>query len=665
MGLAGWLLVAAALAAGLGVTAYTYRRWEAPGEGRRLLLALRWSALAILLALIASPPVPAPGAGRAGGRDRVLLDESLSMAAPADGGGQSRWARAVAEARARAGGREVMLFGGTPRMAHADSLARRAPESPASRLLPALQAAAEAGARRVTVVTDGAIDDAAAVAAALPGLGLEVDVVQVGGSGAVNRALVEVAAPGWVASGDTLAIEVGIGAWGGAGEEVDVVVEHDGTEVARARVRTPEPGRTSRAEISFVPDAPEEGGLLRYEVRIDGSDAVPDDDVRSVYVHVSADPPGVAILSLRPDWEPRFLLPVLEEALGLPVSGFLRAASGKYVRVGTGADAGRPYSEEEVRRALASADLIVLHGVDGSAPGWVTDAARAARRLVVFPAPGGFLPDIGIPLELSLPSAGEWYPHAEVPPSPVAPLLGAIPLDRLPPLVGVRLTEAPPGAWAPLLGSRDRRGIPSPFALAGERGGRRWVVALADGFWRWAFRGDEARQAYRHLWGSLAGWLIREERAVAMAPVRPATRTVERGRPIEWVAPGLAPDSLAVRIAAEDGTLVADTVVAALRPDTATTVALPPGHYRYEVTAFARGEAVANSDGPLTVERYSPEFADLPGDLPEVARAAGEAGGEIRSAGASVPLHTVPWPYVALVAILAAEWILRRRWGLR
>jgi hypothetical protein len=29
------------------------------------------------------------------------------------------------------------------------------------------------------------------------------------------------------------------------------------------------------------------------------------------------------------------------------------------------------------------------------------------------------------------------------------------------------------------------------------------------------------------------------------------------------------------------------------------------------------------------------------------------------------PLHASAWPYIAIILLLCAEWVLRRRWGLR
>src|SRR5690606_39462341 len=88
-------------------------------------------------------------------------------------------------------------------------------------------------------------------------------------------------------------------------------------------------------------------------------------------------------------------------------------------------------------------------------------------------------------------------PTSDLPASPVASLLAAMPTVSLPPLTGVRPIVGVDGAWSPLTVSRGGRGSGAPVVVAGQEGRRRWAVATAEGFWRWAFRGGEARQAYR------------------------------------------------------------------------------------------------------------------------------------------------------------------------
>src|SRR5207253_6888060 len=120
--------------------------------------------------------------------------------------------------------------------------------------------------------------------------------------------------------------------------------------------------------IEFNASGPPQGGLVRFDVSFETSDNIKDDDVRSVYVFISDKPAGVAIVSFDPDWEPRFLHPVLADALGLPVRTFLRVPAGSYFRGGNGLEAGGKVDEAVVRRAVAEADLVVLHGVGSAAP---------------------------------------------------------------------------------------------------------------------------------------------------------------------------------------------------------------------------------------------------------------------------------------------------------
>jgi hypothetical protein len=163
----------------------------------------------------------------------------------------------------------------------------------------------------------------------------------------------------------------------------------------------------------------------------------------------------------------------------------------------------------------------------------------------------------------------------------------------------------------------------------------------------------------------LAGWLLQEQGAVTADAVRPVRRVVPRGDRIAWTAPGLSPDSVGVRLFAEDGAAALDTVLPlAAGTDTVASPAMAPGHYRYQLRALEGGAAVAEADGELTIEGYSAEFGRATVDLAQL-----EAGVVPVGAGARAlpgrPLHAAAWPYVLLVLLVAAEWVLRRRWGLR
>jgi hypothetical protein len=86
---------------------------------------------------------------------------------------------------------------------------------------------------------------------------------------------------------------------------------------------------------------------------------------------------------------------------------------------------------------------------------------------------------------------------------------------------------------------------------------------------------------------------------------------------------------------------------------------MEPGTYTY-VTSDPEGDTTA-------VGRFDVASATL-----EMAAEASEPEGPLRAAGisrgggpAGRPVRTSPWPYILIISLLCAEWIGRRRSGLR
>lgn len=653
----GWLLWLVLGAAVMIISMWHYRRRETPGRGRMLLAALRGMSLALVLLLLFDPDLPARDAAGVRGT-QVLLDASLSMRLPGESGG-TRWNEAVAEARARAGDRPILLFGDGARPIQGDALPDSAPGDARTRLLPGIQAAAEAGVRRVVVLTDGGIEDADAVARWAPRLGIEIEPVFLGAD-IPNISLAEVSAPQWVDAGEAVPLEFAVA--GARSDSTGVVVRRDGRVIARASVPAAAEGRlsTGRMELRLDP-AEEGGGWVRLEVALEKGDSVSGDDQRTVYVQVGEEPAGVALVSFQPDWEPRFLAPVLEQSLGLPLRAYLRSATGQYVQLGAGLEAGSAAAEAEVRGAVERGQLVVLHGLGVDAPAWAHEAAAGAPHMLVFPAHETL--DLGLPITIGAALQGDFFPSEPVPPSPIAALLADVDLSGVTPLASMRPVDVPADAWAPLMATRGRQGAVFPLAVAGETGGRRWAIATGTGYWQWAFRGGAEGRLYARFWSALAGWLVRERSVAALPAVRPAAMAVPRGRVVPWVAQGVT-DSMHIIVAGAGGAAVIDTVVAAVGGDTAFTRAPEPGHFSYRARAFADGN-VTEGAGVLTVERYSPELARARIDPARLRSDATTVRGGEEAGPRGAPIHATAYPYVLLVLLLAAEWILRRRWGLR
>ena len=619
---------------------------------------LRGAALTILLLLLFNPLLPTTARTSKPLGTVVVLDASLSMEMPA--GNSTRWAEAVARAKSVSGVDRIILMGGVPRMIPRDSLDAVKPQFGVSRLLPALQAAAEGGADRVVLITDGGIEDAQEVRRWLPRLGVQLETQMLGSSNVADRAITELAAPAWAEAGKPITVQVGVAVTGGD-NAVRVNVRQGSTAVGNTSVAAPGAGRINTGTIAFTPATPEGGGLVRYDVEIEGTDAVAGNNRRSFYVLVGEKPAGVALISIVPDWEPRFLHPVIAQSLGLPVRSFLRANGATWVTGGPATEAGKRITEDQVRAAIADADLFVVHGAGADLPGWVRDALTSKPRVLLLPHESGL--DIGS-ISLSPATPGDWFIAQDVPSSPVAGVLAALPVENLAPLLGVNLArEIPSGGWVPLMATRGRRGAQTPVAIGMTQNGRRTVVALGQGFWRWAFRGGEQRQVYARFWGALAGWLIQEQTQMAGGAVRPVARVVERGQPLAWVAPAIAADSVRLRISNSSG-ITADTTIPMQQADTALSSTLPPDHYRYEAVVYSEGREAGRGSGPLTVDAYSSEFSRITQNLNDLTSVA-QAGIGAGSRAGSMPLRTSFWPYLLLVLLLATEWILRRRWGLR
>ncbi len=377
----------------------------------------------------------------------------------------------------------------------------------------------------------------------------------------------------------------------------------------------------------------------------------------------------MVVVSVRPGQEPRFLVPVLERALGVPVRGWLRVRDDRYIRLGTGPEAGARTGPDAVRRTADGAALVVLHGLHADAPTWALERLRRAPAVLVFP--GDPVP-AGLPVELGPAADGDWYVDPAIPSSPVASLLAGLDASTAPPLTDVRAARLPPGFWTPLTVRRGRSGTPAPAVAVGRDGGRRVAVATGAGYWRWAFSGPTSRSAYERLWSAVGSWLVDAAAAGADDGVRPVERVVARGRPVRWALPaGL--DSATVRIRPEAaagsasasgaGPAAAGDDSVAVRVETvhgarAETRPLPPGHYRYQ--AEAGGDVVGV--GGFTVASRSPEFTRPPVALE---LESGDDSAERAEPGSGRPLRALPGPWILLVLLLAAEWVLRRRWGLR
>jgi hypothetical protein len=360
--------------------------------------------------------------------------------------------------------------------------------------------------------------------------------------------------------------------------------------------------------------------ILRAMVSSSG-DAEPRNDTLAATIEISRAASAVFV-STSPDQDARFAIAVLRGALALPTRGFLRIAPGMWRHEGSLASA----TESEVRQALREAPVAILHG-DTTIFGPPQSTSLGPLALIVPPESDD----------------GEWYVTA-TPASPLSGALAAIPIDSLPP---VSIGQPAVGEWTALEARRGRENV-RRAVIVGRDEPRRTVTVTGSGFWRWRFRGGASADAYAALWGGIFDWLA-AERADRRGAV-PDENIVRAGSPIRWRR-GSRPDSLVRVLVQRRGTQRGDTLTLRFGAGSAVqeTPALPQGIYDVTMPGGRTLLAVNTS-------------AEL---LPSRNRLASGMVGRRAPADNARRARSAGWLYAVAIALLCAEWIVRRRVGLR
>jgi hypothetical protein len=596
------VLVVTALA--LGLSAFTYLGLERLG-GRSwiplLCRAVAYTALGLLVVNLSCPVRSTPR------RPLVLLDASLSLSAPG-----AHWAEARDSALSWG---EVRGFG--DERAGVDSL----PVRGRSLLAPALLAAS-ASDRPVVVVSDGEVED-------VPDIPPDI----LGRSGIrlfprtpqPDWALTRVTGPRRITAGDSIPLDILVQSPASErAETVTVQVRSGSTRLTRRTVRL-RGESAGRARIAVPSSGLRPGDHVLEVALAAGKDAEPRTDSRLHIVTVAATP-GIVLLAAAVDWDSRFLYRTIREVSQLPVRGFLRLEGNRWRSM---ADL-RPVPAEQVRRAARQADLLVLKGAVG-------DAARGTRARGVWNWPSG---------ESGQVQAGDWYllPRDD---SPVSGAFLGQPVDSFPPAIELTALEPEPNSWVALMAQLGRRGTQRPAVFGREERNVRQVTVAVDGLWRWAFRAGASEQSYRSWVAATTSWLLGGTDST-QGLARPVQPVVANGRPIvfEWVGSG-QPSPLATTWSG-DTAQRRDTLF--FDADGRATVWRAPGAYRYRL---ARG-----GEGTVAVEQYSdellPRAVTLTAHEPRIGRASS------RSAA-----REWLWLFGLCILAFAAEWLARRRLGLR
>jgi hypothetical protein len=601
--MAYWLLAALV---GLAVAALQYGT-NALRPAIAPLALLRAVVVAVVLAML----LGAPGGRSSPLAPEIALDASESWTR--GGAACDRWSAAL-DTAARAGRGTRLRFGDSVR---ADE-ARGAPTDRASRLRAVADRAAASG-HPVVVITDGELDDAD-VLAALP-RGSRAVVLPCGAG--PDLALASLEASRTLLAGDTTTVRLTLAA-GAAGSPAGVLeLRLDEQLLASQPVAALGPFGEQSVALRGIGEGAERGAVLRAQFRGAG-DVEPRNDTLAIGVDVSRAAAAVFV-STAPDFDAREAVAALRGVTSLPTRAYYRVAPGAWrtdpalARV----------TEDEVRAQVRDAPIVILHG-DTAHFGAPRGASRGA--LLLFAPPQG--------------EQGEWL-AAAAPASPLSAALSALPFDSLPPLSVAE--TLPRGEWQGLVVREPGAGGERRVALVGWDAPRRVAVLGASGFWRWRFRGGLRADAYGTFFGTLYDWLAagRSDRR----SVVPDAGVFRAGAPIKWRRGSPADSVVRVTLVRRGAPARADSMTLRFA-ESATVVESPPlAPGTYDVrSASGSSVLVVNQSTELLPRRPTVQ--------------SGRIGG--RPSLADAPLaRELGWLYVVAVLALCAEWLLRRRVGMR
>ena len=577
----------------------------------------------------------------------------------------------------------------------------------------------------VVVLTDGAANtprDLAGELRELRARNLPVFAVGVGSPERFKDVeMVRVGAPRRVLVGSAVKAEALVRLSGMGQSEIAIEVSEDGRAVKTEQVNV-RGGEAQTVVVDFTPTAP---GPHRYTFKVrpvEGETTI-ENNAYEALIQVTDDHPKVLYIEGEPRWEYGKMRAALSRnEKNVTLVSALRSADGKFYRQGVESgqelESGFPKTEEE----LFGYQGLVLGSVEAN---FFTYEQLKSIEQFVARRGGGFLAiggsrafDAGkyantpvgdlLPLYLddrieepeipevsnfkaALTPRGRTHAITRLSPDPAA---NAKAWDELPPItVPESLTQTKPGATVLVeaRGLRDRnRAVP---LLAEQRYGRGRTLALtASDTWRWRMELDLKNIAHETFWRQLLRYLV----STTPGPVEAAS---ERDVYAAGDVVGLRADvgdkkyepikdaQVTAQITKPSGASVivpmkfnfgeeANDYRAEFTPDEL-------GVYKIDLAARRGGAEVGTSRSHFLVAELNREFRDAAQNVELLRRVAAETGGKyypLKRAGdlidevtylegnnserVSKDLWDMPANFLLLVALVSAEWFLRKRQGL-
>lgn len=577
----------------------------------------------------------------------------------------------------------------------------------------------------LVVITDGADNSASALAEpllALKARNLPVYTIGVGSS-RFDRdiEITRVEIPHTALRGTAVVANVVVAQRGFAGRKVKLLAEDAGRIVASQEVTLSGDGEESPVRMRVVTS--ETGPRqLRFRIARENGELIADNNARDALVTVTDRAEKILYVEGEPRFELKFMRRAVSEDENLRLVALQRTADNKFLRLGVEDSlelvAGFPKTREELftyravilgsveaafftleqLRMLADfvgergGGLLMLGGRHAFAEGGYAETPLADVMPVEVARSGEGGEEYFAELQISPTPAGAMHPATQLGTSEQASL------DRwktMPSLTAVnRVGPAKPGATALLIG-RDTTasGSERHVVLAHQRYGRGKVIAFpVQDSWLWQMHATIAVDDVSHetFWRQMLRWLVSDvpERITMTAPDHVAPGEVVAVRAQVNNESFLAINGAAVRanVIGPDGAPIDvpfEWIVDKDGEYRGNFTAKDAGLYRVSVSARVGDSVITGSEDYVVARDIQQEMFGAAQRRSLLERVASETGGRYytpqtaeglardmvyTSSGTTVTeqldLWDTPAMFIALLGLIATEWLLRRKRGL-
>ncbi|PEN14941.1 hypothetical protein CRI94_01215 [Longibacter salinarum] len=500
--------------------------------------------------------------------------------------------------------------------------------------------------------------------------------------------------------GTELPVQAAIRATQAAGEQVTVRLSRDGNVLDNTTVTLPSGTSERTVQLSFTP---ENAGLQSLTVSVSSieGEATERNNAASKTVRVLESKRRVLLLAGAPSPDVGALRRILSRDTDTELTARVVRQDGRYY-------------DGQLPEDLTEFDVLALVGYPSTSVSdgdlrRVADAVSDGTPVVFFMQPTadlGRLSAFSDALPVSLDRARSSSIEALIRPTergsqhPIMDVenAGTAPWDQLPPLRynESRWSTSPDARILATIQVRSME-LDDPALVIRSRVGQRSAALLASGTWRWTNLPDDLAPA-RTVWPGVISNLVRwvaarqDTRPVRVQPVQQVFAGSERveftGQVYNESQEPISDANISVEITAEDGTEYPLTMEPANNGQYNLDVGvLPEGTYSYSATAVRGNTTVGSDTGEFSVGELTVEYRETRAD-PVLMRQIAERSGGVALLGPEADRlsevvqqtegfkattfqqeqETELWRtllFLALIlACLAGEWTLRKRFGL-